>query len=76
LRASYLAAQFSVHPTGSDEHELAERRLIELRREIVAGRTHLVIETSRLPPDDRVDAALDEMDTLLIEIGAARVGRY
>lgn len=71
LRCSYLRAQFSVHRQGSVEHDLAERRLYELRTEIEIHREFLVSETSRLPPDDRIDATLDELDELLGSIGAA-----
>lgn len=70
LRASYLRAQFSVHPAGSSEHELAERRLGELRREIRASRAHLLADTSRLPPDDRVDVVIEELDGLLLATSA------
>src|SRR6218665_2549703 len=68
LRASYLRAQLSVHPPGSDENALAEKRLGELRREIVSNRRFLADEAIRLPPDDRLDATLDELDVLLASI--------
>lgn len=65
LRATYLAEQLALHPTGSDAHELAELRLAELQREIRGNRDNLVAETSRLPPDDLIDATVDELDELL-----------
>lgn len=68
LRATYLGAQLAVHPVHSDEHDLALRRLAELRAEIEANRDYLVVETSRLPPDDLVDATLDELDELLATV--------
>ncbi len=73
LRAGYLRAQLSVHSPGSDEHDLAARRLDDLRAEIAAHRRYLVEGTSDLPPDDRVDATLDELDGLLRSISRAAV---
>jgi hypothetical protein len=71
LRLSYLRAQLSTHPISSDEHDLAKRRLAELRGEVDASRDYLVAETSRLPPDDRIDATLDELEQLLTLVRAA-----
>ncbi|HEV2514771.1 MAG TPA: hypothetical protein VGV07_05950 [Devosia sp.] len=68
LRATYLTGQLAHHGRGSDPHELALRRLAELRAEIAANRDYLVAETGRLPPDDLVDATLDELDELLAVI--------
>ena len=73
LRASYLRAQLSVHTRGSEESALAEKRLGELRREIVSNRNFLAAEAIRLPPDDRLDATLDELDVLLRSISRAAV---
>ncbi|WP_423067107.1 hypothetical protein [Devosia sp. CN2-171] len=71
LRMSYLRAQLATHPAGSDEHDLAEKRLLELLDEVDASRQYLVVETNRLPPDDRVDTTLDEIDGFLIAVRAA-----
>ncbi|KQU97566.1 hypothetical protein ASC89_20015 [Devosia sp. Root413D1] len=71
LRATYLAEQLALHPRGSDAYELAETRLAELRGEIAANRDYLVVEASRLPPDDLVDATLDELDALLASLSRA-----
>ena len=71
LRMSYLRAQLSTHPIGSDEHDLAERRLAELRSEVDASREYLVSEAGRLLPDDRVDSTLDKLDRLLGLVRAA-----
>lgn len=68
LRATYLTEQLAVHAAGSDAHDLAQSRLAELIREIEANRDYLVLETSRLPPDDLVDATLDELDELLMTV--------
>ena len=68
LRATYLGAQLAVHPANSDQHDLALRRLAELRAEIAANRDYLVVEISRLPSDDLVDATLDELDELLAAV--------
>ena len=65
LRSSYLRAQLSRHRPGSVQHDLADRRLSELRAEIEIHRELLVGAASRLPPDDRIDATLDELDALL-----------
>jgi hypothetical protein len=73
LRLGYLRAQLSVHTPGSDEHDLAARRLEELRAEIASHRNFLIDETSTLPPDDRADAILDELDGLLRSISRAAV---
>ena len=74
LRASYLAAQLSVHAPGSGEHDLAARRLDDLRAEIAAHRRLLIDQTSVLPPDARVDATVDELDELLRSISRAERG--
>jgi hypothetical protein len=68
LRATYLAEQLAAHLAGSDAHELAQSRLAELIREIEANRDYLVIEASRLPSDDLVDATLDELDELITTV--------
>jgi len=68
LRASYLGAQLAVHPDGSDEHELAQKRIDELSAEIESHRRYLVDEAERLPPDDRVDVTIDELAQLLERI--------
>jgi len=68
LRATYLSEQLALHAAGSDAHDLARARLGELRAEIAANRDYLVVETGRLPPDDLVDATLDELDELLATI--------
>jgi hypothetical protein len=74
LRSSYLRAQLAVHPEGSDEHDLACRRLGELRREIESHRRFLAGEAGRLPPDDRIDATIDELARLLERLRAASAG--
>ncbi|MBN9315577.1 MAG: hypothetical protein J0I99_07565 [Devosia sp.] len=71
LRSSYLKGQLAVHPPGSEEYGLAQRRTEELRREIEAHRRHLIRETAQLPPDDRIDGLLQEMDGLLLAISGA-----
>lgn len=71
LRATYLAEQLALHPRGSEAHELAQARRTELRREIAASRNYLVAETSCMPPDDGVEAILDELDELLASVSGA-----
>jgi hypothetical protein len=71
LRMSYLRAQLAAQPAGSDEHDLAEKRLAELLCEVDASREYLVAEANRLPPDDRVENALDEIEWLLASVRAA-----
>lgn len=68
LRATYLGTQLADHPVNSDEHDLALRRLAELREEIAVNRDYLIAETSRLPPDDLVDATVDSLDELLAAV--------
>ena len=68
LRATYLVAQLAVHPVGSDEHDLALKRLGELKGEVGAGRDYLLSATSRLAPDYRADATLDELEEVLAAI--------
>jgi hypothetical protein len=68
LRATYLGTQLAAHPVNSNEHDLALRRLEELRAEIEANRDYLVVETSGLPPDDLVDTTLDSLDELLATV--------
>lgn len=68
LRASYLGTQLAGYVVNSDEHDLALRRLAELSREIEANRDDLMVETSRLPPDDLLDATLDSLDELLATV--------
>jgi hypothetical protein len=74
LRSSYLRAQLAVHPEGSDEYELAHRRLGELRGEIETHRHYLAGEAERLPPDDRIDMTIDELARLLERLRAASAG--
>lgn len=71
LRMSYLRAQLTTHSAGSDEHDLAEKRLVELLGEVDASRQYLVAETNRLPPDDRVDTTLYEIERLMVAVRAA-----
>jgi len=68
LRASYLGTQLAGYVVNSDEHDLALRRLAELRSEIETNRDYLIVETSRLPPDDLIDATLDSLDELLATV--------
>ncbi len=65
LRASYLRAQLAVHPGGSSEHDLARRRMAQLRLEIEVHRRYLAEEAERLSPDERIDAVIAELDQLL-----------
>jgi hypothetical protein len=65
LRATYLSGQLTLHPSGSDAHDLAQLRRAELQHEIAVNRDALIAETSGLPPDDLIDAMVDELSELV-----------
>ena len=67
LRAAYLNAQLDLHPVGSNEHDLAQKRMDELRAEIEASRRYLADQADRLPPDERIDATIGELAELLAD---------